>query len=668
MLLVGLFALAQVPVPLGPAGVTEGPVDHTAVDLWRPEPGAEKLLVPVSLPDGSTELFLVDTGAATSVVHAEVAERLGLAPAVDAGWLQGLGGRVPWQHTRVPRMRLGEFELTEVDVAVGVQGVPERLGALPVAGILGNNVWANFVMVLDYPADRLELYRPDAAPKVRRSAPMRFDGRGIQSVVRVVAKKDGERRRADLLLEVDTGAHDVLFMRETGEPFRELSTVGEEPILGVGSDLDALPHRELMQITRRVPVVAVRIGGRRVPVDIDARWLCADTDCPTAGLLPGLVGFEVLEKHRVVLDFPHQRLALQRSRGPARQFDALAAWLAEDIRVHADDPSRAELRADVLWALRDREGAARVLEAATRARPDDVKLAVTWAWVLRSRGEWERANAVLAAFDDDALVEERAWRTLIGGMVLQGRVDEALALAQAAVEGVAEPGEERLVALSDALLAAGRIAEAQATLEAAARASPRGEASHLLRRARIALAAGDRYGAIVSLRELMDRLPLQGIPMWLYATLTEPQDRETFRADLDRALARLHPGDEPWDFVGAALIAVGDASGGAAALARGRARDCDPLPPGGARDNCLAWYDALAGTALEQAEARIQAALAEDPGNPSFRDTAAVVAAARGRAREAAERARHAARIDPDDAYLLWQLARLEAAAARGGS
>lgn len=659
-------ALAAPTFPPGPARLADGAVDHAVLDLWRPEPGAEKLLVPVGLPDGSTELFLLDTGAATSVLHEDVAARLALAPVEERGWLQGLGGRVPWQHTQVPRITLGGFELSDLDVAVGVQGVPEQLGALPIAGILGNNVWANFVVVIDYPADRLELYRGEAAPRLGRAAPMRFDGAGIQTVVGVVARRDGETRRADLLLEVDTGAHDLLFVRETGEAFRELSTVGEEPILGVGSDLDEVPHGELMQLTRRVPVQAVRIGGQRVPVEFDARWLCADQDCPSGRLLPGLVGYEVLSGHRVVFDFPHQRLALRPSRGPAREFDALGAWLAADRAAHGEDPGRAERRADVLWAEERWEEAAQVLEAGGAARPDDVSLAVSRAWVLRARGEWERATEVLGAFPAEALAEERAWRTLVGGLILQGRVEEALRRATEAAGAGAD--EERLVALSDALLAAGRPAEAWSALERAGRASPRGEAAHLLRRARIALATGDRYGAIVALRELMDHLPLQGLPMWLYASLAEPQDHATFRADLDRALARLHPGDEPLDFVGAALIAVGDPAGGATALSAGRARDCEPMPAGAARDNCLAWYDALAGRDLDRAEARVLAALESQPGNASFYDTAAVVAEARGDRRLAAERARTAARIDPDDPYLLWQLARLEAAAADKGT
>src|SRR6185503_18277168 len=95
-------------------------------------------------------------------------------------------------------------------------------------------------------------------------------------------------------------------------------------------------------------------------------------------------------------------------------------------------------------------------------------------------------------------------------------------------------------------------------LEDAGHASPRGGAAHLVRKARIAAASGDRYGAIVALRELMDNIPLEGLPFWLYGSLATPVDVPTYAADVERSLARLHPGTEPWDFVGAGWFAVGD--------------------------------------------------------------------------------------------------------------
>ena len=219
--------------------------------------------------------------------------------------------------------------------------------------------------------------------------------------------------------------------------------------------------------------------------------------------------------------------------------------------------------------------------------------------------------------------------------------------------------EDFFVALSDALLADGRGAEALAAIDEASMIGP---SRHLLRRARIAALDGDRHGAQSALRELIALYPLDGIPLWLYATLCAPEDVPTFMSDLDAALARLHPGDEPWDFVGASLLVVGGQEIRArAALAAGYARDCVTLAPGPDRDNCQAWYWALGAERLPEAQQRIAGALVARPWSSAFHDTVAMVAFAAGDRERAREEAWEAARLAPDDPYLLWQVARFDA-------
>jgi len=633
---------------------------YATLDLYRPSADADKVLVPVELPDGSQELFIVDTGAATSAISREVADRLNLGPAVDAGLLMGLSGVVPWEKVVVPTIGLGGIDVKAVEFAVGVAGVPESLGALPVAGILGVNVWSGFGVVIDYPADVLELHPAGELRTSRRSSPMQYDGRSVGVPVRILAAHDGVRVKSDLRLELDTGAHDVLLLQATGEPFRAVSTAGEEPVLGIGVDLDDLPDMDLLQPTRRIPVRRVWIGGRRVDVDIDARWLYADESSSEHHFLPGLVGYEVLRNHRVVLDFAAGRLALTRSTRPPRDLDANAAWLARE-RLRPV-PERAALRARLAWAADDEPGARAEVEQGLAARPDDPELKVLRAWLLRSEGRWDASIEVLATMTPGELASRGEWVSYVDALILEERIPEALAAARAALDQVRvspDDEEDYLVALSDALLAAGEHAEAGAALEDASEASRKGRGTHLLRRARLAAAAGDRYGAMVPLRELIQNIPLQGVPYWLYAQLTEPLDVATYRRDVETALDRLHPGYEPWDFVGAGWLAVGEPTRAAEALAAGHARDCVPMEEGPYRANCDAWYWALGKERLPEAQARIREALEIHPDNASFLDTAAAVAWASGDAATAHAHAVHAARLHPDDPYLLWQVTRL---------
>ena len=97
------------------------------------------------LPTGKQRLFMVDTGASVSVLSTEVANELGLTAVEPAhGELIGLSGSARWYRAQLPALSLGEHEFYNVDFAVGVPGVPNRAGAVPLAGILGNNVWRRF--------------------------------------------------------------------------------------------------------------------------------------------------------------------------------------------------------------------------------------------------------------------------------------------------------------------------------------------------------------------------------------------------------------------------------------------------------------------------------------------------------------------------------------------
>lgn len=97
-------ALAQNPVA---ASIAPGAPRSVSLDLWRPWAGADKIYVMAGLPDGSSELFLVDTGASVSVLNEDVAKRLGITATDGGGTIQGLGGTVPWMRASIPSIELG---------------------------------------------------------------------------------------------------------------------------------------------------------------------------------------------------------------------------------------------------------------------------------------------------------------------------------------------------------------------------------------------------------------------------------------------------------------------------------------------------------------------------------------------------------------------------------
>jgi tetratricopeptide (TPR) repeat protein len=659
MLLLTAWALAAQPSPTS--------VTH---DLWRAYAGGDKVYVEVGLPDGGTGLFLVDTGAAVSVLNNGVADRLGLEGSDDGGRVAGLSGSVPWHRAVLPSVDFGAgFVVRDVEVAVGVPGVPQTVGAIPVDGILGHNVWSNFVLVVDYPADRLELHRPGTYRARGKGQRVRVAANRVLVDVGITAVRGEQQLSAAVAIEVDTGAAETSLWCQTGEPFRAITSLGLEPVVGIGAALDRVPDFQFLTETRHIPATTLRIAGRTLKRVGAVRW--SNPDDPAADVCAvsrGLVGFRPLGDWRVVLDYPGEKLVLEPPR-QRRVFDAAGAWLAADAARDPLGTLQPGVRAKVLVQHGEEAEARALVQRALQdhgARPD---LAVLASRIDRYDGQDEAAIGRLTGLSPVELVDEGAWGELIGGLVALGREREAVARAEAALAlAVDDPQvrQELLVGYSDALLAAGRPEEAGAALDEAI-AVDRGGSGFLFRRAMVSLEAGDRYGAITTLRNLLDLYPIGGQAMWLYAAALEPRDRVTFRADVERAVGRLHPGAEPLDFVGASLRSLGDTEGAAATLASGHARDCKPFRRGATRDNCDAWYWALGGERLDEADRSIRRAVRLEPKNSAFRDTAAVVAAARGEYARASEEARQAARLSPDDPYLIWQ-ARRYARLAGGGS
>ncbi len=686
------LALASIVIASGASGrPAEGAnPTHAYVDLLRPGPGGERVYVQATLPDGVPGLFLVDTGASVSVLSEETALRLGIPIERGYGYVEGLGGRAPFDRAVIPSLTLGDVVVEGVDVAVGVRGVPERAGLVPLDGILGTNVWAQFVMEVDYPRDRLGLHEPGSVRLPRRAAPMAFENGHVFSLMTATAQD--RRTDVDLIVQLDTGAGDLLL--DGPAPLIDLEgqfTVGVEPIYGIGAS-EIMPPSEFLVETRRVGLSKVALGGRRFSVDgFQARWVGWER---ATGLLTdddaiiGLAGHALFARHVAWFDFAGGRFALQPSHGKRRSLDVHAVVLAQDLDTYGDDPRRGLLRAEIEAALDGTDDAppGAHLDAALRyldafltvpdLTPDEVAQARTlMAGIHRFRGDLDAAWEAERALDAGQLVATGEIVAAVNGLALAGDPAAALALAERAVEATRDASDNEgkieqstaLVSRADALFALGRLDDARADLMAAAAAVENPDA-HLLRRSRVALAQQDRYGAIALVRRLLQLYPSEGTFLWFYALLVDdPGTASTFEADMEHAMSRLHPPFQPLDFQVAARRALGQQDAALDLMQQGAARDCHDLPQSdSSRDNCIAWYHALAGVDLDDALVRVDRALAKDGRRSDYLDTKAMVHLARGEGALAYEAALDAARLAPDDIYMLWQVERMAARGAGG--
>jgi tetratricopeptide (TPR) repeat protein len=636
------------------AAAPRGPRSGT-VPVWRTEPTGTKLFVEADLGDGVPRLFLVDTGASISVLNPEVAAALGIEGGPTTGELVGLGGRARYRLAEVPTLHLGPFSLDGVEFAVGQSGLPRRAGLVPVDGIIGNNVWGEFQFVVDYPANLIELHRPNTLRVPADAVPMAFDGQHASTSVTVIVDLDGQELRQTVPVDVDTGGRGLLLNGAVPGPWDGLARQGEELIFGVGAG-DELPAHNFLRSTRRAPIAAIEIGDVRVTDVGYVTWFNFDAAMRDLGpaRMPGLLGHEALDDHRVVFDFPGQRFALLPStRAPAERL--VTTWA---LRRQVQTGPAAEVAAErALWLQSaDRPAAARgVLRRALRDDPEDDALRVLSARLRRHQGDPEAAAALLRPLGPARLVDHGELVAAVNAAVLEGDLAAASALAQGGVR--ARPTSAHAwLALSDSERWRGAYPEARAALREANRIDQAPD-GHLLRRAWISELEGDLWAASAHLSRLLQLHPHSGPSALYLAMLAEGSAAEVVLDEqLAAARARLHVGEGPLDYHAAALAVSGDAAAAAATAALGIARDCaDPARPRHSRANCEAWYLALAGADLDRARGLSEEALARHPRRGAYLDTRATVAEARGEHHAACAAALAAARTDPDDLYLLWQ-------------
>ncbi|MFT4627729.1 MAG: tetratricopeptide (TPR) repeat protein [Myxococcota bacterium] len=657
-----VLALAGATAHAEPAEHSYSGETPASVDLLRVSKGGPRIYVQADLPGGHRGLFLVDTGADISVITEDAANRMGLDVIRGWGEVRGLSGSVSTDGAVVPWVELGGVRVPDIAVAVNVPGVSDSAYFMPQDGILGNNVWSRFVLEIDYPADLMVLHAPGTVKQPKRAAPMLYDGHHLYTPLTLTTAGD-EQIRDTIVAQLDTGAGELLLCNATGARFEDATTEGLEPVRGIGAS-ETLPPFRFLKMTRRIPLSEAAVGGRRLDLTASARWVGFEDQsidsCPSG--FRALMGHQYLADSRVILDYQEGWASLARSRRPPRLLNGHGVLYAQDVAAHADDPSRGLLRAQLLLGEEREEDAVAALEAFSESGGGTAEQAaearVLLARLHRLRGRLDAAWEVLTPLSPGELVDQGQVVASVNGLAFEGRGPEALDLARAAVEARPDDGWSH-VALADAQMHAGDSEAARDALYRAAQLEQYPDA-HLVRRARVALAVGDRLGSMAHIRKLLQLYPHEGQFIWFYALLVENEaEASTFRADLEAAMARLHPFMQPYDFLVAAYRVLGDDTVAQRWMDHGIEEHCSPMSASALLDNCMAWYWSLAGQHPDASLVRIDRALAESGARPDFLDTKAMVHVARGEYDLAFDASLGAARLSPEDPYMLWQAERI---------
>jgi tetratricopeptide (TPR) repeat protein len=669
-----VFACLAVPVSASAAmfgdvstgsAAYSGP-DHAEIDLLRPGAGASRIFVQATMADGQPALFLVDTGADISVISRGLAERLSLHVDDDWGVVQGLSGSASMNRAILDDINLGGMVVSGVTVAVDVPGMSETAGFMPLDGLLGNNVWSRFVLELDYPADQMVLHKPGTLRVPRRAGPMFYDGKHVYAPTRLTT---ATRTTEEIIAQIDTGASELTLCAATGAAFQEDYTEGLESIRGIGAS-ETLPPYRFLETTRRIPIDHLTLGGYAMEAPSPARWIefqHMETASCSSGMR-ALLGHAYLAGKKVVFDYQGARFWIAKSHRKPRQVNGHARLLEQDLALHGDVPERMLYRAKLQIGLEELDEARVLLEDIVREGPaeDQPEARVLLANLHRHQGDLTAAWQAISHMSGGELVDQDEIIAAVNGLLYEGRTEEAGVLARAAVTERPDSGWS-YVAAADVAMFLGDTDTAREALHRAA-AQEHYPDAHLLRRARVALAHGDRYGSMAHIRRLLQLYPFGGPFLWFYALLIEDDaDAATFKADMTRAMERLHPHRRPVDFLVAAHRALGDQEQADTLMREGIDMHCTPMLDDATRDNCLAWYYSLAGQHPDEALRRIDSALDEAGERSDFLDTKAMVHLARGELSVAHDAAVAAARLSPSDVYMLWQAERIGDLAAKEG-
>lgn len=235
-------------------------------------------LAAVSLNASEPHRFLVDTGAAATVVDQTLSGVLGVDRMLP---------RTGPVRAKATGLSLAGQTAFVTPVIADLSGISAALGQ-PVKGLLGSDFFSGFNVTIDMAAGTLQL---DAGKMVKRAGAMalRFDG---IPYVRAEVRANGQRFSGEFGLDtgLDTGLK--VFARRAPPGFSSLDTVPGQTLTMSGLRPQALARAD-----------AVRLGG----LDILNPTLNLSNDDPPKGARAetmGMIGAPAFLNRVLTLDFP----------------------------------------------------------------------------------------------------------------------------------------------------------------------------------------------------------------------------------------------------------------------------------------------------------------------------------------------------------------------------
>ena len=265
--------------------------------------GAQPLiLVPVSVNGQGPFDFILDTGAGTSLLSTELAQKLNVK-IIGAKEGQSAGGKVAVSLAKVDSLAVGKTCLPDIDVGiVDLSHVGNTVGAR-IDGDLGYNFIKHFRITIDYRNLEIRFEDPKRVEQLGRAAltevPMRL-ANPAKPLILVDVYANG---RGPFQFAIDTGTSTSAITPDlarqlgvTSAPIGAATTGGAQVAVTAGT------------------LASFQVGGARIE---NASVVVADFFTMLSEVvgakLDGIIGYSFLRNYKVAFDYPNATLSLFRA-------------------------------------------------------------------------------------------------------------------------------------------------------------------------------------------------------------------------------------------------------------------------------------------------------------------------------------------------------------------
>lgn len=259
--------------------------------------------------------FILDTGVKYTVIDLQTARKLALplgdpVPVGGGGAATVNGNLLKGEDAVLPRVPGGTFPLF---LALPLDDIARRAGH-EVSGIIGYDLFSRFVVEIDYKAGRIFLHDP-AGYNYRghgASFPITFNPAG-HPVIGAEVVDGGRARAARFVFDIGSGATLILnrpFVEKEGFLAGGRPTVPWLAGYGIGGGVAGRVGR----------IEALRLGPFLLPQPV-AIFSQSAVGAFAGSDEQGNIGAGVLDRFRLILDYPHKRIVLEPAAPLDRRFD-----------------------------------------------------------------------------------------------------------------------------------------------------------------------------------------------------------------------------------------------------------------------------------------------------------------------------------------------------------